>query len=84
MKQKCYDLTDKQILLLLTVQHSNKTLKNRLNDLLKVKKKKKKRKIKKNQTKKIKIKESSTRKNKKNIRKIRVNKSKKKTLMNCL
>ena len=39
MKQKCYDLTDKQILLLLTVQHSNKTLKNRLNDLLKMKKK---------------------------------------------
>ncbi len=74
MKQKCYDLTDKQILLLLTVQHSNKTLKNRLNDLLKVKKKKK---IKKNQTKKIKIKQSLTRKNKKNIRKIRVNKSKK-------
>ena len=55
MKQKCYDLTDKQILLLLTVQHSNKTLKNRLNDLLKVKKKKNKRKIKKTTLKKLKL-----------------------------
>ena len=54
MKQKCYDLTDKQILLLLTVKHSNKTLKNRLNDLLKMKKKKKKKA--KKQTKKNKIK----------------------------
>lgn len=77
MKQKCYDLTDKQILLLLTVRQSNKTLKNRLNDLLKKKKKKKKNKNKSTKsTKKIKIKSSTLRNNK--IKKINVKKSRKK------
>jgi len=73
MKQKCYDLTDKQILLLLTVRQSNKTLKNRLNDLLKKKKNKNKST---KSTKKIKIKSSTLRNNK--IKKINVKKSRKK------
>ena len=77
MKQKCYDLTDNQILMLLTVQHSNKTLKQRLNDLLKKKSTKNKKKSTK-KIKKIKIKHHSTRKNKGRIKKLRVKKSRKK------
>ena len=50
MKQKCYNLTNNHIMLLLTAPPANKTLKNRLNDLLKKKEKTKKEK-KKNKTK---------------------------------
>ena len=38
MKQKCFDLSDSQILILLTARPAKKTLKNRLKKLLKKKK----------------------------------------------
>ena len=37
-KQKCYNLTNNHIMSLLTAPPANKTLKNRLNDLLKKRK----------------------------------------------
>ena len=59
MKQKCFDLSDSQILILLTARPAKKTLKNRLKKLLKKKKRTYKKK-----TKKIKLKLKS-KKNKK-------------------
>ena len=78
MKEKCYNLTNNHIMLLLTAPPANKTLKNRLNDLLRKKKrrKKKKRKTKRNVTKKIKI--SRRNLGRKNKKIIKIKKSRKK------